>query len=44
MSGYTDGALTQHGVLGEDILLIEKPFTSDQLAKVVRDALDRKPA
>ena len=41
MSGYTDGALSQHGVLGDNILLIEKPFTSERLASLIRDALDR---
>lgn len=42
MSGYTDGALSSHGVLGEDIVLLDKPFSSDRLARVVREALDRK--
>jgi len=42
MSGYTDGALSQQGVLGEGIVLIEKPFTSDALARRVRNALDEK--
>ena len=41
MSGYTDGALSRHGVLGEGVLLMEKPFTTDRLARVVREALDR---
>ena len=41
MSGYTDGALSQHGVLGDGVLLIEKPFTSEKLATMVREALDR---
>ena len=43
MSGYTDGALSQHGVLGAGIHLVEKPFTSDLLARKVREALDEKP-
>jgi len=33
--------LSQHGVLGEGVLLIEKPFTTDRLAATVRDALDQ---
>ena len=41
MSGYTDGALSQHGVLGPGIVLIEKPFTSDHLSRRVREALDQ---
>ncbi len=44
MSGYTDGAISQHGVLGEGVLLLEKPFTGDQLARLVREALDRPAA
>ncbi|MBX7183966.1 MAG: response regulator [Vicinamibacteria bacterium] len=41
MSGYTDGALSHHGVLAEGIMLIEKPFTGDLLCRRVREALDR---
>lgn len=41
MSGYADGALSQHGVLGEGVLLIEKPFSTERLAGMVRDALDQ---
>jgi two-component system, cell cycle sensor histidine kinase and response regulator CckA len=40
MSGYTDGAISPHGVLGEGVLLLEKPFTVDKLARAVREALD----
>lgn len=42
MSGYTDGALSQHGVLGENILLLEKPFSNSRLLQMVRTALDGK--
>jgi signal transduction histidine kinase len=41
MSGYTDGAILQHGLLGEDLMLLEKPFSGDKLARTVREALDR---
>jgi two-component system cell cycle sensor histidine kinase/response regulator CckA len=41
MSAYTDGAISQHGVLGAGVFLLEKPFTGDKLARVVREALDR---
>ena len=41
MSGYTDGAISQQGVLGEGVALLEKPFTADELARAVREALDR---
>ncbi len=40
MSGYTNGAISQHGVLGEAVMLREKPFTRDKLAWTVREALD----
>jgi len=41
MSGYTNGAISQHGVLAEGVMLLEKPFTGDKLARAVREALDR---
>ena len=41
MSGCTNGAISQHGVLGEAVMLLEKPFTGDKLAWTVREALDR---
>jgi CheY-like chemotaxis protein len=41
MSGYTDGAIAQHGVLEEGVVLLEKPFTVDTLARVLREMLDR---
>ena len=42
MSGYTDDMLARHGVLAEDVVLLQKPFTPDMLAKVVRATLDKK--
>jgi CheY-like chemotaxis protein len=41
MSGYTNGAISHHGVLGEGVALLEKPFTAEKLARAVREALDR---
>lgn len=40
MSGYADDHIVHHGVLEEDMNFIEKPFTTDLLAKKVRDVLD----
>jgi CheY-like chemotaxis protein len=40
MSGYTDGAISRHGVLREGSALLEKPFTNERLARAVREALD----
>ena len=44
MSGYTDGAIGQHGVLDADTELLQKPFTFDDLAQKVRKVLDAPPA
>lgn len=41
MSGYTDEAVAQHGVLEPDTPFLHKPFTSESLAAAVRAALDR---
>ncbi|MCM2334868.1 MAG: response regulator [Anaeromyxobacteraceae bacterium] len=30
MPGYTEGAISQHGVLGEGVMLLEKPFIGGQ--------------
>ena len=43
MSGYTDGALTEQGVLDAEVQLVQKPFTSAKLLTRVRQRLD-KPA
>ena len=42
MSGYTDQAIVHHGILGADIVLLQKPFTLNALAHKLRDALDKK--
>jgi signal transduction histidine kinase/ActR/RegA family two-component response regulator len=41
MSGYTEGAISQQGILTEGVDLLEKPFTADQLLSAVRHALAR---
>ena len=41
MSGYTDDALTHHGVLDPGVALLEKPFTPRRLAFKVREVLDK---
>ncbi len=40
MSGYTDEAAVRRGVLDQSAAFIEKPFSSDELARHVRELLD----
>jgi len=43
MSGYTDDAIAQHGVLNPGIAFLHKPFTSEALGrKSVRCSIGRK--
>jgi PAS domain S-box-containing protein len=44
MSGYTADVIAHHGVLGEGVNFIQKPFSREQLAAKVREALDDEPA
>jgi PAS domain S-box-containing protein len=41
MSGYTDDAIVQHGVLRPGIAFLHKPFTSDVLGRKLREVLDK---
>jgi len=41
MSGYTDDAVIQHGVLEEGVNYIQKPFSMAKLARKVREVLDK---
>ncbi len=40
MSGYTEDAIVHHGVLEPGIVLLEKPFTDQDLARTGRAVLD----
>jgi two-component system cell cycle sensor histidine kinase/response regulator CckA len=42
MSGYTDNAIVNHGVLEDGVNYIQKPFTLDALARKVREVLDKR--
>jgi len=42
MSGYTADVITHRGVLDEGVHFIHKPFSIQDLAKKVREALDKK--
>lgn len=41
ISGYSDEAITRHGVLQPGTTFIKKPFTSEALTRRVREELDR---
>jgi len=43
MSGYTDDTKMQHGLMNRNIEFLPKPFTQGDLARKVREVLD-KPA
>ena len=40
MSGYTDDALSPHGVLRPGVHYLQKPFSPEVLAQKVREVLD----
>jgi PAS domain S-box-containing protein len=40
VSGYTANAIVHRGVLVEGVVLLQKPFTPDSLAAIVRQVLD----
>ncbi|HEX9886025.1 MAG TPA: ATP-binding protein, partial [Longimicrobiales bacterium] len=40
MSGYTDNAIVHHGLLEPGIHFLQKPFSTDALARRVREILD----
>ncbi|NWF93758.1 MAG: PAS domain S-box protein [Syntrophaceae bacterium] len=41
MSGYTDNTIAHHGILEKDMNYIQKPFSVENLARKVREVLDR---
>lgn len=41
ISGYTDDTIVRHGILENDVAYLQKPFTPEELAKTVREVLDR---
>ena len=43
VSGYTDDALSQHGILDQELAFLAKPFSPETLARSVRQVLDDAP-
>jgi len=44
MSGYTDDALANHGVIGKNLEFLEKPFSPSRFTLKVREILDKPSA
>ncbi len=40
MSGYTEDVIAHRGILEEDVLFLQKPFSLNELANALRQALD----
>jgi len=43
VSGYTDDAILHHGVLNPGTAFLQKPFTTEALARKIREVLGSKP-
>ncbi|MCX8109281.1 MAG: ATP-binding protein, partial [Verrucomicrobiae bacterium] len=41
MSGYTENAIVRNGVLKENIIFLQKPFTAEEIARKIRETLDK---
>ena len=44
VSGYTDDIAAQHGIMRESASFLEKPFSTANMARKIRDLIDAKRA
>jgi CheY-like chemotaxis protein len=44
MSGYNDDALLNRGVMMQEIAFLAKPFSTEQLARKLRELLAKAPS
>jgi signal transduction histidine kinase/ActR/RegA family two-component response regulator len=44
VSGYTDNVILRHGIQEGEVDFLEKPFSSERLARKIREILGRRPA
>ncbi len=42
MSGYTGNVITQSGIIEQDVIFVQKPFTLHEISLKVREALEKK--
>jgi DNA-binding NtrC family response regulator len=42
MSGYADDSIVRHGVVEAKVAYLQKPLTTDALARKVREVLDAR--
>ncbi|MBN1379152.1 MAG: PAS domain S-box protein [Gammaproteobacteria bacterium] len=41
-SGYTEDQIAKRGILNKDVIFLHKPYSTDALARKIRDVLDNK--